>query len=542
MDLLMRKSKTILFVAFICISHWLHAQDRYVVFFTDKVNSTYSLEKPEEFLSARSLARRAKNKVSLSEMDLPVNQAYIDAVRALGIETYFSSKWMNALIVQMQEADQQALMNLPFVQEVVYVAQGTLLSSQPDENPIRDGIITETASIDRSRDQNQMLAIDQMHADGVFGEGVLIGVFDSGFKNFRQIPAFQHLLDQGQIQMTLNLNTGAEQVENTSSHGTGVLSILAAQSALFTSPVPEADYALFITEFDRDEYRIEEYNWLIAAEKADSLGVDIINSSLGYSRFSDPQMDYSQDQLDGQSAVVSQAASWATQRGILVVSSAGNEGNKSWGKITFPADQAEVLTVGAVDRNLNKSSFSGLGPNAIGQLKPDVVALGSSTALIDAQGAVKLQNGTSFSAPLVAGLAAGLLAAFPELNRQSLFDLIKNSASLSTSPNNQLGHGLPHYTRAKNIIQIAEQVQDNELLVYPNPVVSGRTKVLVGDALYQNWQGMELVNARGDKLAINQMDASTNPFEINLSNLPKGIYFLRVYAHDMQEVKKILIQ
>ena len=538
----MRKSKTILFVAFICISHWLHAQDRYVVFFTDKVNSTYSLEKPEEFLSARSLARRAKNKVSLSEMDLPVNQAYIDAVRALGIETYFSSKWMNALIVQMQEADQQALMNLPFVQEVVYVAQGTLLSSQPNENPIRDNIITETASIDRSRDQNQMLAIDQMHADGVFGEGVLIGVFDSGFKNFRQIPAFQHLLDQGQIQMTLNLNTGAEQVENTSSHGTRVLSILAAQSALFTSPVPEADYALFVTEFDRDEYRIEEYNWLIAAEKADSLGVDIINSSLGYSRFSDPQMDYSQDQLDGQSAVVSQAASWATQRGILVVSSAGNEGNKSWGKITFPADQAEVLTVGAVDRNLNKSSFSGFGPNAIGQLKPDVVALGSSTALIDAQGAVKLQNGTSFSAPLVAGLAAGLLAAFPELNRQSLFDLIKNSASLSTSPNNRLGHGLPHYTRAKNIIQIAEQVRDNELLVYPNPVVSGRTKVLVGDALYQNWQGMELVNAQGDKLAIDQMDASTNPFEINLSNLPKGIYFLRVYAHDMQEVKKILIQ
>ena len=257
-----------------------------------------------------------------------------------------------------------------------------------------------------------MLGIDRMHQEGFRGDGLLVAIFDSGFRNYTNLPAFSHLIDREGIIQTFDYTKNSVSVENNFDHGLRVLSVLGADAEMIGA-VPQANYILAITENEVSEYRIEEYNWLFAAEMADSAGVDVINTSLGYSVFDDESMSYTQDQMDGETTVISRAASIAASKGIVLVASAGNEGNNAWGTITAPADSEHLLAVGAVNNLADLANFSSTGPSADGRIKPDVVAQGVNTQLTNSQGTVTFQNGTSFSAPLVAGLAAGLMEAFP---------------------------------------------------------------------------------------------------------------------------------
>ncbi len=512
-----------------------------MVFFSDKDNSNFSLNSPIDYLSQKSLDRRAKSGVEISELDLPVNQSYVAGVKALGVETYFTTRWMNGVLVQMTDLQAAEVLSLEFVTSVEFVAPGILLSETPSEVPLTNTISDAQGTDDLTATQNQMIGVDVMHEEGNNGESVLVGVFDNGFRNYRQIPAFDHLITNDQISMTKDFSTGANQVENFGTHGTRVLSVLAAQLDSYKGLASGADYALFITEADQ-EYRVEEYNWLFGAEVADSLGVDIINSSLGYTVFDDPNMSYAPSDMDGSTTVVSRAAQMASDRGILVVSSAGNLGNSSWQIVSAPADVPDVLSIGSVTSDLMRSSFSSIGPNANGQTKPDVVAMGSATAVISTSGTVSFQNGTSFSSPLIAGLAAGLLNKNPQLSRQELANAIRESSNLSDQPNNELGYGIPNYSLALPLITSIEEIEENDVLIYPNPIHSGNLTVVLGDVFNTELQEIRFSNVQGSQLILSDVKPIEGRVVVNIDALSEGLYFLQLKSDRGQVIKKILIE
>jgi hypothetical protein len=290
-----------------------------------------------------------------------------------------------------------------------------------------------------------------MHRQGFKGKGMLVAVFDAGFENLPQLDAMRHLFVNGRILDTYNFVEDNGYVYGKGGdHGTKVLSTMAAYDpGKIIGTAPEASYLLYRTEDASSEYRIEEFNWLLAAERADSAGADVINSSLGYNNFDDKSMSYTYEQMDGNTAYVTQAADMAAAVGMLVVTSAGNEGRGKWKYITAPADADSVLTVGAVDSKGSYAEFSSKGNTPDGRTKPDVVAKGAATTVVSPGNRVTVSNGTSFSSPLMAGFATSLWQAYPKLNNMEVIDILRRSGSQAQKPDSLLGYGIPDYERAK---------------------------------------------------------------------------------------------
>ena len=199
---------------------------------------------------------------------------------------------------------------------------------------------------------------------------------------------------------------------------------------------------------------------------ADSVGADIITTSLGYSTFEDPSMDYSSEDLDGKTSVISRATTLAFSRGMITVTSAGNSGNKPWQYVTMPSDVDVNISVGAVDENRTRAVFSSVGPTADGRIKPDVMAMGAGAIAVSSTAGLRNYWGTSISAPQIAGFAAGLWQAYPWLNNGKLLELIRNSGDNSNQPNYFQGYGIPSYLRAS---RLAESESSDPYLLYPNP-------------------------------------------------------------------------
>lgn len=516
------------------------AQDRYMVFFKDKANSSFSINTPEAFLSERSLARRTKNNVLLSEEDIPVNQAYINQVSSLGVETYFSTKWMNGVLVQMEASQVAEVESLSMVDRVEYVAPGNILTPVPfarakfAESPVVPSRISER--------QYEMLDLDHMHQAGFFGEGVLIGVLDDGFQNYNTLSAFEHAVLSNRITYTYDFTRNRPSVDNNFNHGLRVLSIIAADDQEIIGGAPGAQFFLAVTEAP-GEYRVEEYNWLFAAEKADSAGVDIITTSLGYNDFfDDDRMDYTVEEMDGLTAISTQAANYAAARGIVIIASAGNTGSDDWRITTAPADSENVISVGAVDENELLAAFSGLGPTADGRIKPDVVALGVRTRLLTSSGGIAFQNGTSFSAPLVASLAAGLMEAFPEITASEIREVIRSSGDRADSPDNFYGYGIPGFIRASRILDETLIPIDQGIVTYPNPTALPYFTIAFEEGFIDQPITAELVNAAG---AVIQAYSFTpglfqNKFRVDLSKVKSGLLVLKVFTPTGMLTKKII--
>lgn len=504
------------------------AQDgRYVIFFADKVGTTYSVDNPLEFLSPKSVERRIKNGVSLTEEDFPVNENYLNQVKMLGADLIHASRWMNALVVQVEGDELSNISALPFVASTEYVSP---------TKPMSGG---RTKRINQRKDSNigivnqlqiSMLGLDDMHNDNILGEGVLVGVFDSGFTGVNITDPFKQLVQNGRLTYTLDLVGNSGNVFQYDDHGTEVLSIMAANQMSYMGGAPNATYQLYVTEDVGSEFRIEEYNWLIAAEKADSAGVDIINSSLGYNLFDDESMDYTTAQLDGKTAVVSKAAAIAISKGILVIVSAGNDGNSSWGLVNPPADVDGIIAVGAITSTGNLSNFSSIGPTADGRIKPEVVTLGSGVSVIKANGTPGSASGTSSAAPLVTSLAIGLLQAFPNLTAKEIYDLIIMSGNRSESPDNKQGYGVPNYLTAKNLeIGVVPVDPTSEVYIYPNPTSEGVLKISVdvpigqkATILIYNLHGQLVFRSEG------AVTYASNPVELDVSGFSRGLYIVKV--------------
>lgn len=420
------------------------AQSRYVVHFKDKAGTTYSVSAPEQFLSQRAILRRSQQGISITDADFPVNAPYVQQVSSTGARVFYTSRWFNCALVQADDAQVAAISSLSSVRDVELVAPGPHAGfgrTRAFKNKKGSGIAAPTMS------QLSMVGIDSMHMEGVRGDGVLVAMFDAGYQGVNTAAPFQDLFTEGRIQYTYDFVGASADVFRYDEHGTEVFSVIAAHSDGFTGGAYDATFQLYVTEDDGPEYRVEEYNWLFAAERADSSGVDVISASLGYNTFDDASMDYLKSELNGLTAVVSRAAVGAIERGIVVVCSAGNEGNNSWGLVTPPADVAGILSVGSVNSAGSKSGFSSVGPTADGRIKPDVVAMGTGTSVVRPTGNVVTVSGTSVAAPIIASLAVGIIERFPSLSAADVYSAIIASGSKAAQPDNQLGYGIPYYPR-----------------------------------------------------------------------------------------------
>ncbi|WP_339676810.1 S8 family serine peptidase [Cyclobacterium marinum] len=507
------------------------AQDRYAVHYKYKPNGVFS----ESLLSEKSITRRSRDNVLLDSTDLPVATKYIEAIRPYVNRFIYHSKWLNASIIQASEEAIKDISSLDFVNEVNLVAKGeggTLERSTKNykAKKKKKGNSSATAPSDFEF-QNSILGISAMHEAGFTGEGVLVAIFDAGFLNVDKIPAFDHLFTEQKIYATKDFVVpDSDNVYRADTHGTGTLSLMAAYDPEnLIAGAYGASYILCITEDVDSEYRIEEYNWVKAAEYADSLGVDLINSSLGYNYFDDEGMNYSKEDLDGQTAIITKGANMAAEKGILVVSSAGNEGNISWKTITVPSDAKNILSVGAINSNLNKAGFSSIGPSADNRIKPELVAYGSGVTLWRQEEGTSSSSGTSFSAPQVAALAAGLREANPNWTNDKLREQILLSGSQFSQPDNELGYGVPDFTRAMfgKLIEDGEPEGESTTRVYPNPLTKDELLIEFGTSINCT---MKLFASDGKLVSELELERSKSnfPYSASMEVLNPGIYLVEL--------------
>lgn len=506
-------------------------ENQYIVFFADKTGTPYSINSPETFLTQRALDRRERQNISISESDLPVNPAYVQGLRDAGAAVIYTTKWMNGALVSCDDAILSALADLPYVSSVEFVSPGNHPASGSRSKFKTE--VTEAAA-EATDTQLSMIGLDAMHLDGKQGDGIVIAVFDGGFLGVDMTTPFQHLFTNNQIDLdnSFDFISGTSNVFQYDDHGTRVLSIMSANvEGSFTGGVTEASYQLYVTEDVPTEYRIEEYNWLFAAERADSAGADIIHASLGYNTFDIRDMNYDKADLDGNTAVVTRAAQLAFSKGMVVVTSAGNEGNDpSWQIITAPADGKDVLAVGNINSFGVRSPSSSIGPSADGRTKPDVVALGTGVSVVRASGSVFTGSGTSFSAPLVTSLVAGIWEANPNLTNIELIQAIRQSASQSANPDNVLGYGIPHYTAVKHFLEQTDQ--EEPVVVFPNPVTDNL--IILPDSPESGNLSFSLLTTQGQVIAEREVSFSwlENQYTANVSSLRAGLYILKVRTHN----------
>ncbi|WP_460502242.1 S8 family peptidase, partial [Hymenobacter agri] len=395
----------------------------------------------------------------------------------------------------------------------------------------------------RTYAQNQQIGVPGMHDAGYRGEGMQIAVFDAGFPGVNTMAALQPLFQEQRLVSTRNFVDGGTSVYQRSSHGTNCLSTMAAnQPGYFVGTAPKATYRLCITEDDYSEHPVEEANWLAAAEYADSCGVDVISSSLGYTDFDAPSPAYTYADMNGRTAISSRAATVAARVGMLVVSAAGNEGNRAWHYISAPADADSILTVGAVDSLGNHAAFSSYGPTVDGRIKPTLSVMGQAAAVLDPSGVAFRGNGTSFACPVLAGMAAAFWQANPTLTAQQVIAALRNTASQAATPDNTLGYGLPNFGRAYNSLHpnspldTASALAAESLGVYPNPRSSGSLTLVLPPALRGVPLSVRVLDMRGAVVARQQLPASPAAETIfKLGALAKGQYLCEVAAGGVRQ-------
>ncbi len=456
----------------------------YYVQFSDKAGTPYTLDNPLEFISQRAVDRRLAQGILVDETDLPVSPAYVSALEDLGISVIFKSKWLNGVVAISNDSElMEGLIQYSFVDfvELTYVGDGWSLSSgdqlsqkklYPKVEELRSMELLKSTAMYTDL-QIEMVKGDFLHDMGYNGEGIHIAVLDVGYSGVDASEVFSHLYTDGLLLGVRNfvLNDPTP-FFNTHIHGAQVLGVMTGQvPGEYSGTATEASYWLMRTEDVRTEYPIEADYWVCAAEMADSAGVDIIQSSVGYFMFDDPDMNYSFE-VGGGHTRITRAASMASQKGMIVVNSAGNERQTEWEYIVMPGDAPEVLTVGAMKSDGTLADFSSRGFVGDGWVKPDVMALGWSTAVIT-NDVIGVSLGTSYAAPIISGLTACLWQSMPEKTAAEIVHLVRSSADRYLNPDEDFGYGLPNFKRAYELSVGSRNVGSvDNWLVAPNPFTS----------------------------------------------------------------------
>ncbi len=469
---IMKFNFSFLILFFLSLNSIAQEPASYWVGFTDKLNNSYSIHAPEAFLSKRSVDRRIKHNINIDSTDLPVSNMYIDSLSKFDLNTRYTSKWMNGVVVTSDDTTLlDTITTIGFVDRVEFIRQkDTSKTTWQEKGVIKDNYF----DYGRAYNQIEMLNGHVLHNLGHRGEGMLIAVLDAGFLYMPGVSVFDHLFSEGRILETRDYVKSGDMVYGWHTHGMAVMGILAGKhESKLVGTAPLADFILIRSEDAATEQRIEEYNWIAGAEYADSLGADVFNVSLGYKGFDLEEWNYDNTDIDGQTAPISIAASMAAQKGMLLVIAAGNSGDDADRKIGVPADADSVLTVGSVDSTGNYSPFSSIGYTADGRVKPDVVAQGTKTYYMNNDNNVVSGNGTSFSTPVIAGLTACLWQAHPDKSNMEIINAVRQSAHLYENPNDSLGYGIPDFGTANLLLKNIEfSAFNNEQLVnvFPNPV------------------------------------------------------------------------
>ncbi|MVN75714.1 S8 family serine peptidase [Hymenobacter sp. HMF4947] len=497
------------------------ATRRYFVYFKDKAGTPYALSQPQAFLSARALARRSRQGIAVRARDLPVNPAYLAQVRAVSgrPQVVYTSRWLNGAVLACDSA------TLVQVQQLPAVASAQLLSLRPPLTPGAAPAVVPTptppapttprATYGKAYAQNQLIGAVAMHDAGYRGEGMQIAIFDAGFPGADRITALQAVQTQNRVASTRNFVDGGRSVYLRNSHGTNCLSTIGAElPGYFVGTAPHATFHLCITEDVNSESPMEEANWLAAAEYADSVGVDVISSSLGYNTFDYAPLSHTYADLTGRTTIASRAALGAARAGIVVVNSAGNDGGNAWHYIGVPADADSIISVGAVDSLRNHAGFSSYGPTADGRLKPTLSTMGVASAVLNAAGTAVRGNGTSYACPELAGLVAGFWQANPTLTAQQVIAALEKGASQAQSPDNTLGFGIPNFATAYNLLHPATPLAttgvagESPLAVFPNPSHLDELMLAVPPSLRGQVLRVRLLDVRGAVLSEQQLPAS----------------------------------
>ena len=532
------------------------APTKYYVQFTDKNNSPYSLDHPEDFLSQRAINRRSNQGIGYDATDIPVNPQYISGVAATGVQILNPTKWMNGVTVK---TDNPALIDsintLPYVVNVRSVSGSARNVSKPffdresfgpSEKAKELATGNNAYSFDYGDAFGQINLINgiPLHEAGYRGEGMVIAVLDAGFDYVDVDMLFDSLRNDGRILGTKDFVTPGGNVYNAHYHGRMVLSTMAADiPGLMIGTAPKASYWLLRSENGSQEYVSEEYNWVSAAEFADSAGADVINSSLGYTEFDDTSQNHTYADMDGNTTVITNGADMAAAKGILVVNSAGNSAEDPWHYIGAPADGDSVFSIGAVDNNGSYAYFSSTGPTADGRIKPNVAATGWGAAVSDGANGVFFGNGTSFSSPIIAGMSACLWQAMPEKSNMEIQQAIMQSASQYYNPDSLLGYGIPNYQSAWWLLTSIDSNKDNNsglATVYPNPFNNSLYVKLSGSN--QGTVQATIFNMVGSVVYSKLLSAPVTILSFN--SLPdimhKGLYIMKLSSEKQVQTIKLV--
>lgn len=447
--------KLISFLAIALLATGASAQQdtlKYRISLKDKAATEYSLKKPEKYLSAKAIERRRKQNLPIDSTDLPVCRKYIDEIRKQGVKIVVTGKWDNFVTVSCNDTTLiDRIAALPFVlsTEKVWISPG---AGKPSMATERDSVLNQPtihpdSIYGRAITQIQMSNGDKLHEAGFKGQGMTIAVIDAGFHNVDKITAMQNIRILG----TKDFVNQQADIFAESSHGMSVLSCIGMNRPdIMTGTAPEASFWLLRSEDEYSEHLVEQDYWSAAVELADSVGVDVINTSLGYYSFDDKSKNYKYRDLDGRHALMSRQASHIADKGMILVCSAGNSGAGSWKKITPPGDADNVLTVGAIDKRAVLATFSSVGNTADHRVKPDVVAVGVGSDVIRTDGNQGRANGTSFSSPIMCGMVTCLWQACPTLTAKEVIELVRRSGDRAGFPDNIYGYGVPDMWKAYN--------------------------------------------------------------------------------------------
>lgn len=526
---------------FICISHEVLAQQDAWVYLADKENVDISIQNPSLILSQQAIQRKNSHRISIDARDVPVNESYISLLKsAQGIIVLAKSKWMNAVHVRGEKEAIMALVDLEFVNSIQFADKNLGLSRrtiQKDKFIIEP--ILEDFDYGNATNQVNMINVDELHVENFTGEGIVIAVIDAGFAKVNTMTSFSRLRTNQRLLGAYDFVNRTSEIYDTTgnSHGTKVLSTMAGYiENEFVGTAPDASYYLFRTEADAYENPVEESYWVEAAERADSLGVHIINSSLGYNTFDNARYNYSVSDMNGTTTFISRGANIASEKGILVVNSAGNSGDNSWGIVTAPADASGVLTVGAVNGEGLYAAFSSRGDASQTTLKPDVVAQGLGSYVIDENDAIVSNNGTSFSAPIIAGALACLWQAMPNATAEEIKHYLRWSGSQYTAPDYYLGYGIPNLQLA---LLHGLSLKENDIQtfkIYPNPVSH---QLYIELPASQDVRALKIFDGLG-QLVMEHHYYSQNHFTLDVSHLSSGVYILNLISNNQSRISKFI--
>lgn len=477
---IMKKLFLLLFTILVFFTFESNAQfSRYIIRFKDKANNPFTISNPSQYLSARALLRRTNYSIPIDSVDLPITHAYIDSVRLAGTITILNaSKWLNQVAIQTTDAAALAKINsFPFVISSTPVASiiqpSTIPVNKQFDAPgifakpelVPQNAINDFYSYGQSFGQVHLHNGEFLHNRGFRGQGMQMAVMDAGFLNYQTLPTFDSIRNNGQVLGTWDYVSRNSNVNDDHPHGTNCLSTIAAHMpGVFVGTAPKTSFYLYRTEEAATEYPIEEQNWAAAAERADSLGVDICSVSLGYYTFDNAVFNHTYADMDGNTTMIAKAADIAAKKGMLIVVAAGNEGSGSWRYIISPADADSVIAVGAVNTSGVVGGFSSYGPSSDGQVKPTLAAVGVGAIVASSSTGQPISgNGTSFACPNLAGLATCLWQAFPEVNNINIINTLQQAANRAANPDDRTGFGIPDMKKA--FVMLIKQLYTQQVTV-----------------------------------------------------------------------------